>query len=79
MVKDPMQEGKKMTKERDTKHKVIAEINGYTIIRSEARKFDKLEESFSGQTKVYYDVCDKDMDLLESFKTLREAKKFCMA
>lgn len=68
-----------MTKERDTNHKVVAEINGYTIIRSEARSFDKWEQSFSGQTKVYYDVCDEDMDLLESFKTLREAKRFCEA
>lgn len=68
-----------MTKERDIGHKVIAKINGYTIVRSETRKFDKWEERFSGQTKVYYDVCDEDMDLLESFKTLREAKKFCTA
>jgi len=67
-----------MTRERDTNHKVVAEINGYTIVRSEARNFDKWEQSFSGQTKVYYDVCDEDW-LLESFKTLREAKKFCMA
>ena len=66
-----------MTKERDTNHKVVAEINGYTIIRSEARNFDKWEETYSGQTKVYYDVCDEDGDLLESFKTLREAKRFC--
>lgn len=68
-----------MTKERDTNHKVVAEVNGYTIIRSEARNFEKWEQNFSGQTKVYYDVCDEDMDLLESFKTLREAKKFCEA
>lgn len=66
-----------MTKERDTAHKVVSEINGYTIIRSEARNFDKLEQSFSGHTKVYYDVCDEDGDLLESFKTLKEAKSFC--
>lgn len=64
-----------MTKERDTSHKVVAEINGYTIIRSEARNFDKWEQKFNGQTKVYYDVCD-DADLLKSFKTLKEAKEF---
>ena len=63
---------------KDVGHKVVAEINGYTIIRSEARKFDKFERVFTGQTKVYYDVCDEDENLLESFKTLREAKRFCM-
>ena len=66
-----------MTKERDTNHKVMAELNGYTIVRSEARSFDKWTQEYSGQTKVYYDVCDEDGDLLESFKTLREAKRFC--
>ena len=66
-----------MTKERDTNHRVVAEINGYTIVRSEARDFDKWEQKFSGKTKVYYDVCDADGDLLESFKTLKEAKRFC--
>lgn len=66
-----------MTKERDVNHKTVAEINGYTIIRSEARCFDKWEQTYSGQTKVYYDVCDEDGDLLDSFKTLKEAKRFC--
>lgn len=66
-----------MTKERDTNHRVVAEINGYTIVRSEARDFDKWEQKFTGRTKVYYDVCDADGDLLESFKTLQEAKRFC--
>ena len=64
-----------MTKERDTSHKVVAEINGYTIIRSEARSFDQWGQKFKGQTKVYYDVCD-DTDLLKSFKALKEAKDF---
>lgn len=68
-----------MKRERDIKHEVVAEINGYTIVRSEAKKFDRWDETFSGQSRVYYDVCDEDMDLLESFKTLKEAKNFCMA
>ena len=68
----------KMTKEKDITNKVVAEINGYQIVRSEARKYDKWTGSFSGQTKVYYDVCD-GIDLLESFKTLKEAKRFCKA
>jgi hypothetical protein len=62
--------------EVDTKHEVIAKINGYTIVRSEARKYDRWERKFTGRTKVYYDVCDEDEDLLKSFKTLREAKRF---
>ena len=66
-----------MTKERDTNHRVVAEINGYTIVRSEARDFDRWEQKFTGRTRVYYDVCDADGDLLESFKTLKEAKRFC--
>lgn len=66
-----------MSKEKDTSHRIVAEINGYTIVRSESRDFDKWTQTFAGQTKVYYDVCDGGMDLLESFKTLREAKRFC--
>ena len=66
-----------MKKERDISHRVVAEINGYTIVRSEARDFDRWEQKFTGRTKVYYDVCDAD-DLLKSFKTLREAKRFCI-
>lgn len=66
-----------MSKERDIKNETIEEINGYTIVRSEARDFDKWEQRYSGKVKVYYDVCD-DIDLLESFKTLRAARAFCM-
>lgn len=66
-----------MAKERDIAHEVMAKINGYTIIRSEAKKFDKWTQEYIGQTKVYYDVCDEDEDLIESFKTLKEAKRFC--
>lgn len=65
-----------MKTNKDVRHEVIVEMNGYTIVRSESRKFDTWEQKFEGQTKVYYDVCDEDGDLLESFKTLREAKRF---
>lgn len=65
-----------MAREKDINHSVVAEINGYTIIRSEAKDFDKWTQEYKGRTKVYYDVCDGE-DLLESFKTLREAKQFC--
>ena len=63
-------------KERDIKNEIIAEVNGYKIIRSEAKKYDSFNGEYSGSTKVYYDVCD-DEDLLESFKTLAEAKRWC--
>lgn len=65
-----------MNKERDINNKVVAEVNGYKIIRSESKKFDKFSGEYSGRTKVYYDVCDNE-DLLESFKTLAEAKRWC--
>lgn len=66
-----------MSRERDTAHRVMKQVGGLTIIRSEARNYDKWSQEFSGKTKVYYDVCDEDGDLLESFKTMREAERFC--
>lgn len=66
-----------MRKEIDTNNQIVAEINECIIVRSEAKAFDKWEQKFSGHTKVYYDVCDREGNLLESFKTLREAKSFC--
>lgn len=65
-----------MTNMRDTKHEIVAEINGYQIVRSESRKHNDFTGEYSGQTKVFYDVCTEE-DLIESFKTLREAKKYC--
>lgn len=52
-----------------------ATINGLNIIRCEEKRVNYMEETF-GQTCVWYDVCDCDENLLESFKTLVEAKKF---
>jgi hypothetical protein len=52
-----------------------ATVNGLEIIRCEEKRMNYMEET-SGQTHVWYDVCDCDEDILESFKTLREAKKF---
>jgi len=63
-------------KERDIKNEIIAEVNGYKIVRSETKKYDSFNGEYSGRTKIYYDVCD-DEDLLESFKTLAEAKRWC--
>ncbi len=65
-----------MTNEKNLTTKVVDEINGYQIVRCEARKHDDFTGEFSGRIKVYYDVCDEEM-ILESFKTLAEAKRYC--
>lgn len=64
-----------MSKEVDIEHTVVAKINGYQIVRSVAINTDKITGREFGHKKVYYDVCDED-DLLVSFKTLTEAKRF---
>lgn len=64
-----------MKKQRDIENKSVYEENGLTIIRSVARDYDSFTEEYSGHKKVWYDVCD-DEDILGSFKTLREAKKY---
>lgn len=65
-----------MTKERDVRNSVVTCDGDYTIVRSEAREYDEWNQRYKGRTKVYYDVCDGDDNLLNSFKTLREAKKW---
>ena len=64
-----------MTREIDLKHEVVAEIDGCQIIRSESRTFDPWTGALRGKTKVYYDVC-QDEEMLDSFKTRRQAEKF---
>ena len=62
--------------EVDIKNEIIEKnVNGYDIIRSETKRKDN-DGNFHGRTKVYYDVCD-DVDCYGSFKTLKEAIKFC--
>lgn len=63
--------------ERDIDNNVVAEVNGFQIIRSVTRDYDKWTGEIRGRKKVYYDVCDDDGDLLDSFKTLQQAKAFC--
>ncbi len=63
-----------MTKEQDIEHSVVFEQNGYQIIRSVTRDFNDFTMEYYGRKKVWYDVCDEE-DILDSFKTLREAKK----
>ena len=65
-----------MTREKDIEHSVVFEQNGYQIIRSVSADYDSFSGEFTGgHKKVYYDVCD-GIDILDTFKTLREAKSF---
>ena len=63
--------------EKNLNCKAMATINGLEIQRWEAKKQDIFTEELKGQTKVYYDVVDIAEDcLIDSFKTLKEAKAF---
>lgn len=48
---------------------------GFTINREEDRMYDDDIDEYSGRIKVFYTVNDEDC-MLESFKTLKEAKKW---
>lgn len=49
--------------------------NGYVICREEDRNWNEYKEDFTGKVHVFYTVNDDEL-MLESFKTLREARKF---
>ena len=49
--------------------------NGYTISREEDQKYDASIMETKGRIYVFYTVSDDEM-MLESFKTLREARKY---
>lgn len=49
--------------------------NGYTINREEDRECNIFTGECSGRIKVFYTVNDDEL-MLESFKTLREARKY---
>lgn len=65
-----------MRNERNLNAKVVEEINGYKIVRCEARKYDEWTGEYSGRTKVYYDI-EMDEEFIDSFKTLSEARRYC--
>ena len=50
-------------------------VCGFEIQRCEAKKQNIFTGELSGQTKVYYDVVYDDA-IVDSFKTLREARAF---
>lgn len=57
------------------KCEVVETYYGFTITREEDKKVDILTEEPYGRSYVFYAVNDDD-GMLESFKTLREAKKW---
>lgn len=69
-----------MTNTQTIECKVVELINGLGILKTIERAVDHTGKAY-GQKTVWYDVCmDKgDGDMLESFKTLREAKSFAKA
>lgn len=60
---------------RCVKCEVIEIRNGYTISREEDRKIDFFTMEPVGRTYVFYTVNDDEL-MLESFKTLREARRY---
>lgn len=64
-----------MRHEKDIRHATVWARGEWCIIRSEAKPCDPITEQVHGHTRVYYDVCDAD-NMIASYKTLREAKKF---
>lgn len=63
--------------ERNLTSLLVEVVNGYEIYKCEARMYDEYKDKFIGRKKVYYDVCfPNEGDIIESRKTLREARKF---
>ena len=58
--------------------KLVEEVIGYSIYREVDRQRDYCGE-YHGSRRVFYAVCDEYGDMLESFKTLRDAKKYATA
>lgn len=57
------------------KCEVVDTYYGFTINREEDKKVDIFTGETYGRTTVFYTVNDGD-DMLESFKTIKEAKKW---
>lgn len=63
--------------ERNLTSLLVEVVNGYEIYRCEAKMYDEYKDKLIGRKKVYYDVCFLNGgDIIESRKTLREARKF---
>ena len=57
------------------KCEVVDTYYGFNINREEDRMYDDDTDEYSGRVRVFYAVNDGD-DMLESFKTIKEAKKW---
>jgi hypothetical protein len=57
------------------KSEKVENYHGFIICREEDKKRDPETLETYGHTKVYYTVYDGD-DMLENFKTLKDAKKW---
>lgn len=60
---------------RCVKSQFLETRNGYTLNREEDREIDPLTMEPKGRTYVFYTVNDDEL-MLESFKTLRQARKY---
>ena len=59
------------------KSELVGSYYGFLIYKEWDKDYDPFTEKFSGHAKVFYTVIDPSTDeMLDSFKTLREAKKF---
>lgn len=60
---------------RCIKSELVESRNGFTINREEDRLFDPFTFEFHGRIRVWYTVNTED-DMLDSFKTLKEARRY---
>lgn len=63
---------------RCIKCEVIENRNGYTINKEKERSYDPIMDVYFGKIVTYYSVNDEEL-MLESFKTLREARRYADA
>lgn len=63
---------------RCIKCEIVETYYGFTITREEDKKVDIFTNETYGRTTVFYTVYEdvENGDMLESFKTLKEAKKW---
>ena len=62
--------------ERDVRCETLGELNGCEIMRCVSRSYNFETDKLFGPQKVYYDVCI-DGDCVETFKTKKQAEKYC--
>ena len=63
---------------RCIKCEVIENRNGYTINKEKERSYDPIMGEYFGKIVTYYSVNDEEL-MLDSFKTLREARRYADA